>query len=58
LRRAILPGEEIDWFDSHKYDESHVRLMCSEAGLHISDVWKAPNSEFCMHGCPISLTMI
>lgn len=46
MERTILAGEEFDWFDSHKYEEIHVQVMCSKAGLHISDVWRLPNSEF------------
>ncbi|KAG6031871.1 hypothetical protein E4U41_007401 [Claviceps citrina] len=46
LNRVIRTGEEVDWFDSHKYCESNVRIMCSKAGLRIVDVWKADASEF------------
>ncbi|KAK2596679.1 hypothetical protein QQS21_006254 [Conoideocrella luteorostrata] len=46
LNRAIQAGEEVEWFDSHKYSESNVQLMCSKAGLSVVDVWKAQNSEF------------
>ncbi|EQL01248.1 DUF323 domain-containing protein [Ophiocordyceps sinensis CO18] len=46
LGRVIEAGEELDWFDSHKYDEASVQLMCSKAGLGVVDVWQAPNSEF------------
>lgn len=46
LGRVIAPGEELDWFDSHKYDEGSVQLMCSKAGLSVVDVWKLPNSDF------------
>ncbi|KAF7559998.1 hypothetical protein G7046_g4156 [Stylonectria norvegica] len=44
--RTIKEGEELDWFDSHKYGEDSVRLMCSKAGLSIITVWQAPDSEF------------
>ncbi|KAI5464723.1 histidine-specific methyltransferase [Mariannaea sp. PMI_226] len=43
---TIQQGQEFDWFDSHKYGEDSVRLMCYKAGLSIIDVWQAPNSEF------------
>ncbi|KJZ78613.1 hypothetical protein HIM_02004 [Hirsutella minnesotensis 3608] len=43
---VIAAGEELDWFDSHKYDENGVQLMCSKAGLSVIDIWQAPGSEF------------
>lgn len=46
MGRTIKKGEEFDWFDSHKYGEDSVRLMCYKAGLSVLDVWQAPNSEF------------
>ncbi|KAK5995123.1 Ergothioneine biosynthesis protein 1 [Cladobotryum mycophilum] len=46
LGRTISKGEELDWFDSHKYGEESVRLMCHKAGLSVVEVWQAPNSEF------------
>lgn len=46
--RVIRKGEELDWFDAHKYDEQGVRLMCSKAGLIVEKVWQAPNSQFRM----------
>ncbi|KAG8671319.1 hypothetical protein FPOAC2_04651 [Fusarium poae] len=46
MGRIIQKGEEFDWFDSHKYGEDNVRLMCYKAGLSVIDVWQAPNSEF------------
>lgn len=46
MGRTILKGEEFDWFDSHKYGEDSVRIMCSKAGLNMMNVWQAPNSEF------------
>lgn len=46
LGRTIEEGEEFDWFDSHKYGEDSVRLMCYKAGLSVIAVWQAPNSEF------------
>lgn len=46
MGRVIEKGEEFDWFDSHKYGEESVRLMCSKAGLSVIDVWQAPDSEF------------
>lgn len=46
MNRVIQKGEELDWFDSHKYGEINVRLMCSKAGLSVIDVWQAPGSEF------------
>ncbi|KAF2456602.1 histidine-specific methyltransferase [Lineolata rhizophorae] len=38
-------GEEIDWFDAHKYGEMDVRKMCIAAGLVVKSVWKAQDSE-------------
>ncbi|KAK7413875.1 hypothetical protein QQX98_007216 [Neonectria punicea] len=46
IGRVIKRGEEFDWFDSHKYGEDSVRLMCYKAGLSVINVWQAPNSEF------------
>ncbi|KAJ6442032.1 hypothetical protein O9K51_05583 [Purpureocillium lavendulum] len=46
LGRVISAGEELDWFDSHKYGEDSVRLMCAKAGLTVVDAWQAPNSQF------------
>lgn len=46
MGRSIKKGEELDWFDSHKYGEDSVRLMCSKAGLSAINVWQAPGSEF------------
>ncbi|KAG5946085.1 hypothetical protein E4U53_006632 [Claviceps sorghi] len=46
LNREIQMGEEVDWFDSHKYGENNVQIMCSKAGLSVVDVWKADDSEF------------
>lgn len=46
INRTLERGQEFDWFDSHKYGEDSVRLMCYKAGLSIIDVWQAPNSEF------------
>ncbi|CAM1502063.1 Fc.00g040470.m01.CDS01 [Cosmosporella sp. VM-42] len=46
MGRTIIKGEEFDWFDSHKYGEDMVRLMCSKAGLSVISVWQAPSSEF------------
>ncbi|KAG5985891.1 hypothetical protein E4U43_005814 [Claviceps pusilla] len=46
LNRVIQIGEEVDWFDSHKYSENNVQIMCSKAGLNVVDVWKADDSEF------------
>ncbi|KAF5550826.1 hypothetical protein FPHYL_9271 [Fusarium phyllophilum] len=46
MSSIIQKGEEFDWFDSHKYGEDNVRLMCYKAGLSVIDVWQAPGSEF------------
>ncbi|KAF4595567.1 DUF323 domain-containing protein [Ophiocordyceps camponoti-floridani] len=46
LDRVIRAGQELDWFDSHKYDEDSVQLMCSKAGLSVIEIWQAPDSEF------------
>lgn len=43
---TISAGQEFDWFDSHKYGEANVQLMCSKGGLSVLEVWKAPGSEF------------
>lgn len=47
LGRTISAGQELDWFDSHKYGEDSVRLMCAKAGLTVIDAWQAPGSQFC-----------
>lgn len=44
--RAVKKGEEIDWFDSHKYSQSDVETMFEKANLLATMVWQAPNSEF------------
>ena len=52
LGRVIRRGEEFDWFDSHKYGENSVQVMCSKVALTVLDVWRAPNSDFrksCIH---------
>ncbi|KAL6897185.1 histidine-specific methyltransferase [Trichoderma evansii] len=46
LNRTFKAGEELDWFDSHKYGEESVRLMCHKAGLSVINVMQAPGSEF------------
>lgn len=46
LNKTFAKGDELDWFDSHKYGEDNVRLMCAKAGLAVEKVWTAPNSEF------------
>jgi len=46
FNQTIRKGEEIDWFDSHKYGEHQVALMCKAAKLEVIKIWKAPNSEF------------
>lgn len=46
LDKTFNKGDELDWFDSHKYGEDDVRLMCAKAGLIVTKVWTAPNSEF------------
>lgn len=46
VSRVIKEGDEYDWFDSHKYSEESVRLMCYKAGLSVLEVWQAPDSEF------------
>ncbi|KAG5982959.1 hypothetical protein E4U55_001059 [Claviceps digitariae] len=46
LNRVIQIGEEVDWFDSHKYSENNVQIMCCKAGLSVVDIWKADDSEF------------
>ncbi|EGX93134.1 DUF323 domain-containing protein [Cordyceps militaris CM01] len=43
---VIFKGQEIDWFDSHKYGEDDVRLMCSKAGLTVIKSWAPKGSEF------------
>jgi uncharacterized SAM-dependent methyltransferase len=46
IGRVFHKGEEIDWFDSHKYGEQDVRFMFRAVGLTVVKVWKAPDSEF------------
>lgn len=43
---SIKAGEKYEWFDSHKYGENNVRLMCTKAGLSVVQVLKLPESEF------------
>lgn len=43
---VISKGQEIDWFDSHKYGEQDVRLMCGKAGLTVIKSWALPGSDF------------
>jgi uncharacterized SAM-dependent methyltransferase len=38
-------GEDMEWFDAHKYPEEKVRLACSLAGLKVLKVWKLDDSE-------------
>lgn len=58
IGRTIEKGEELDWFDSHKYGEENVRLMCHKAGLTVIDVWQAPGSEFRKSSQPTSLLFL
>lgn len=63
LNLTFEKGQELDWFDSHKYGEETVRLMASKAGLVVDKVWKAPGSEFrkfspTFHECLVMLTYI
>lgn len=44
--RVIEEGEEIDWFDSHKYNETDVEVMLGKAKLVARKIWQAPESEF------------
>jgi uncharacterized SAM-dependent methyltransferase len=44
--RKVHEGEEIDWFDSHKYGQDDVETMFRKAGLVAVNIWQAPNSEF------------
>ena len=46
VNRTFNKGDEIDWFDSHKYGEVDVETMCSKAKLTMMEVWQAPESEF------------
>jgi EasF-like predicted methyltransferase len=42
----IRKGEEMDWFDSHKYSQDDVETMFNKAGLVATNIWQAPDSEF------------
>jgi uncharacterized SAM-dependent methyltransferase len=42
----VRQGEEMDWFDSHKWHPSAVETMFSKAGLVVTQIWQAPKSEF------------
>lgn len=53
LNRTFKAGDELDWFDSHKYGEESVRLMCHKAGLSVINVMQAPGSEFSKCSCII-----
>lgn len=55
IDRTIKKGEELDWFDSHKYGEEEVRLMCYKAGMSVIDVWRAPGSQFREPCSPVPL---
>lgn len=44
--RKIAKGEELDWFDSHKYGQEDVETMFEKAGLVAINIWQAPGSEF------------
>lgn len=44
--RVIQEGEEMDWFDSHKYGPNDVDIMFTKAGLRGRKIWQAPDSEF------------
>jgi EasF-like predicted methyltransferase len=46
--RLVSKGEELDWFDSHKYGQSDVEAMFDKAGLVTTNIWQAPESEFSM----------
>ena len=56
--RTFKKGDEIDWFDSHKYGEVDVDTMCSKAKLTMMEIWQAPKSEFRKHYPYISLPFI
>jgi uncharacterized SAM-dependent methyltransferase len=38
-------GEEMEWFDAHKYPEEMVRLACFAAGLTVLRVWRLDGSK-------------
>jgi len=44
--RRVEKGEEVDWFDSHKYGQDDVETMFEKSGLVASKIWQAPGSEF------------
>jgi EasF-like predicted methyltransferase len=44
--RVIKKGEQLDWFDSHKYAQSNVELMFDKSDLEAISIWQTPDSEF------------
>jgi uncharacterized SAM-dependent methyltransferase len=42
---SFRQGEDMEWFDAHKYPEEKVRLACSLAELQVLKVWKVEGSE-------------
>jgi uncharacterized SAM-dependent methyltransferase len=42
---SFRKGEDMEWFDAHKYPEEKVRLACSLVGLKVLKVWKLDSSE-------------
>lgn len=44
--RFVKEGEEMDWFDSHKYGQEDVETMFEKSSLIATKVWQAPGSEF------------
>lgn len=55
--REVKEGEEVEWFDSHKYCQADVELMFQKANLVAANVWRAPDSEFrkFSHPSPLAL---
>lgn len=44
--RFVEKGEEMDWFDSHKYSQDDVETMFEKSNLIATKIWQAPGSEF------------
>jgi uncharacterized SAM-dependent methyltransferase len=44
--RVVCEGDKLAWFDSHKYGEEQVELLCDLSGLDIIEIYRMPGSEF------------
>jgi uncharacterized SAM-dependent methyltransferase len=44
--RVVCEGDKFEWFDSHKYGEEQVELLCALSGLEVLEIYRTPGSEF------------